>query len=282
MKSFLLLTVLLNLSLSARATTHDRSPAPRFKKVFIIVLENTGLSEANKTAYLAKTLGPLGATFSNFHGEGHPSQGNYIAMTAGSTLGVSGDGSVNLNAQHIGNLLEAKGMTWKAYAEGYPGSCFTGGSKGKYARKHVPFISYTNVSKNAQECAKIVNSSQLALDVKNGTLPDYSFYVPDLNNDGHDTSVAFASDWLNKNFSGYLKDPNFMKDMLFVVTFDEDDGTDVNSIFTLFYGPSVKPNVVESSRYDHYSLLRTIEDEWGLGTLGLLDAKAAPITAIFN
>ena len=167
-------------------------------------------------------------------------------------------------------------------AEQYPGNCFLGTTSGRYARKHVPFLSFTNIQSDASRCGNIVDSSVLANDIQNGTLPDYSLYVPNLNNDGHDTGAAYADNWLSTTFGPLLQDPKFTKDLLLIVTFDESESTGANHIFTVMVGDGVAPGSVSAQAYNHYSLLRTIEDEFGLGTLGLGDASATPITDIWK
>jgi len=281
MKTTMLFTILGLVGMSNQAMSADPTTTSHFKKVITVVLENTDYTDAMKTAYMGGVLSKQCAGFSNFHGEGHPSQGNYIAMTSGSTQGVSDDGSVDLKVQHIGNLLEAKGLDWKSYAEDYPGKCFKNDKSG-YVRKHSPFISYTNVQSSPAECAKIVPSTQFDVDAKAGTLPAYSFYSPNLDDDGHDTDVNFADAWVKKTFSAYLADPAFMADTLFVITFDEDSGSDANTIYTLMCSPSIVPGTLITSSYNHYNLLRTVEDEFGLGTFGLEDAKVTSITGIWK
>jgi hypothetical protein len=78
-------------------------------------------------------------------------------MTSGSTQKVAGDGPVTLAVQHLGDLLEAKRMTWRQYAEGFPGNCFLGQSSGRYVRHHAPFLSYQDVQTNPERCANAVN-----------------------------------------------------------------------------------------------------------------------------
>ena len=74
-----------------------------------------------------------------------------------------------------------------------------------------------------------------------------------------------------------------MKDMLLVITFDEDDkSTSTNHIYTALYGDSVNPGSVSNDAYTHYRLLRTIEDTFGLGTLNQNDTKASPIAGIWR
>ena len=269
------------LFLAASVASASTQPVPKFKKVMMVVLENTDYAQAIQQPFLAK-LASLGANLTNFYAETHPSQPNYIAMVSGSTHGVKSDSPVNLNVKHIGDLLEAKQKTWKAYVEQFPGNCFQGATSGIYARKHVPFISFTNVSKSAARCGNVVDASELDQDMQNGTLPDYSFYTPNMNDDGHDTGAANADQWLSDNFGTRLQDPKFMQDLLFIVTFDEGTTFGSNQIYTVLYGDSVVPGSVASARYDHYSLLRTIEDTLGLGNLGQSDATAAAVTGIWK
>jgi hypothetical protein len=77
------------------------------------------------------------------------------------------------------------------------------------------------------------------------------------------------------------------KGTLVVVTFDESGGNEDNRIYTLFLGDMVKPaNQQDPSvlrkRYTHYSVLRTIEDNFGLEPLTGNDRDAEPITGIWK
>jgi hypothetical protein len=260
----------------------SRGAAPSFKKVMVIFLENISYTAAMSQSFLSGFAGQ-GALLADLSAETHPSQGNYIAFTAGTTAGVTSDKPYNLNIKHLGDLLEAKGKTWKVYAQAYPGNCFLGAQSGNYVRKHVPFLSYTSVQQSPQRCANIVDDSGLSSDIANGRLPDFSLFIPDIKNDGHDTGVAYADNWLTSYFGPLMKDPAFMKDMLLVITFDEDDkSTSSNHIYTALYGDSVQPGSVSNAAYTHYSLLRTVEDVFGLGTLGQNDATAAPVAGIWR
>lgn len=247
-----------------------------FDRVVYVIFENENYVAANKGPFFTQ-LAQNGATFTSFTAATHPSQGNYVAMTSGALNGVKGDGIYNLDVKHIADLLEARGLTWKVYAENYPGNCFLGKRNKTYARKHNPFISYVNIQKDQKRCANIVDSTQMDKDIAANQLPNYVFYVPDLKNDGHDTSVAYADAWYKKRFSGYLTNPNFMNDTLLISTYDENGGSAGNQIYTSFYGPMVKPQTVVKDKLNHYSLLRLIEENWDLGNLGKNDATANPV-----
>ena len=119
--------------------------AGRFRRVMIVVLENASYDEAARQPFLA-SLGRRGALLSNLTAEGHPSQPNYLALVGGSTFGVTSDRNVDLDGSQIGDLLEAKGLQWKVYAEGFPGHCFLGEKQGDYVRK-------AHADAQLQECA---------------------------------------------------------------------------------------------------------------------------------
>lgn len=253
----------------------------KFDKVFIIVLENASASQALRQPYMRSLLS-RGAYLENFFARTHPSQPNYIALTSGSTHGVKVNTPVDLDVRHIGDLLEENGRSWRQYASGYPGGCFLGKESGRYRRRHAPFLSYRNVQQSPRRCAYTVNAAQLDGDIAAGRLPTFSLYIPDQHENGHDSSVAAADRWLRKAFDHRFSDPRFMKGMLVVITFDEDDNHHRNHIYTLLLGDAVKPGARVAGRQDFYSLLRTIEDNFSLGTLGRQDKTATPITGIWR
>ena len=265
----------------AGAAMRAQATPPSFKKVMIVIFENKDFSTVDSQPFFSM-LAKGGATLTQFVGEAHPSQGNYFALTSGSLDGVRDDNTVNVNVFNIVDSLERNGKSWRAYVQGFPGNCYTGGSLGKYARKHNPFISYVDIQTNPARCSKIVEASELTQDIAHGMIPDYSFYVPDLNNDGHDTSAAYANQWFSNTFGPLIQDPHFMQDMLLIATFDESESQSGNHTFTALYGNSVIPGSTVNTVTDHITLLRTIEDALGLGTLGPGDSSVAPLTGIWR
>jgi len=299
------MAVLLCVLVWPAATLHSKlaaAPSPpehgkHFDRVIVIVLENEDFSSAANDSFLSQ-LAKQGASFSNFRAETHPSYPNYLAMIAGSTFGVGSDSQKNFpdDDQHrtIANLME----DWKHYAEEYPAQAndprpFLGGSRGKYARKHVPFLSFLRVQQKSFHNVASVNThdtnnvfvSDIAAykrDAAKNPLPRYMFYSPNLDDDGHDSSLATASQWLKKFLNEWLKLDDKLKGTLVVVTFDESEShRGNNQIYTVFLGDMIKAGQVDKE-YNHYSVLRTIEDNFGFSTLNSGDGSATPIDGIWK
>lgn len=280
----LILSLTLSFVFAAHAQLAEQMTQPNgkyFNRAIFVVLENTNYSSAIKQPFL-KYLADNGALFSNFMAVTHPSQGNYVALTSGALNGVLSDSTYDLNVVNIVDLLEAKGLTWKIYAEDYPGRCFTGASNKDYVRKHNPFISYINIQKNPTRCANIVDAAEFDRDATSGTLPNYVFYVPNLVNDGHNTNSTYADKWYSQKFSTYINNPQFMADTVLITAFDESENLfGRNQIYTSIYGPNVKPQTV-TARLNLYSLLHLVESNWDLGNLGKQDATATPMPNIWR
>ncbi|MBC7430262.1 MAG: hypothetical protein H7336_16730 [Bacteriovorax sp.] len=275
--SFLVLSVLNSISASAAATVNDH-----FKKVVWIVFENTNYAQALAQPDFKK-LAKSGVLFTNLTAEVHPSQGNYIAMIAGSKLGVSNDNVVDLKDTHVGDLLEKANLRWKVYAENFPGKCFIGKSSGQYERKHVPFMSFLDVTQNSSRCMNVEDAIAFSDDFKKGALPEFSMYIPNMKNDGHDTGVDYAGKWLNNTFGTILSAPEKLGDVLFIVTFDESGPSSPNNqIYTVLVGSKIKAGTQNAQTIHHPALLKMIEDEFGIGNLGREDLKAPVIKGIWN
>ncbi len=270
----LIFTTLLSLSAWAQTTPIDH--------VFIVVMENTDYQNALAQPFMGE-LSRQGALLTNMNGVIHPSQGNYIAMAAGDSFGLMHDRNVDYDINHLGDLLEAKGLTWKVYAEDYPENCFLGARSGKYVRKHVPFLSFKNIQNNLARCnSHIVNASRLAEDIKNKALPNYAMYIPNLDNDGHDTSSDFADRWLTTTFQSQLQNPDFINNTLFVLTFDESESFFSNHVYTALYGPMIKSGSSMDDSLSHYDILKMVEDVFSLGSMGRKDSAAAPLRGIWK
>ncbi len=268
------------------------STAHHFDRALIVVLENQNYETVIKDSTLS-ALAQEGTSFSDFHALFHPSYPNYLAMIGGKEFEMNelnGDDQVDFpnDSQHrtIADLMTEHGLRWKNYVEDYPGNQFLGPKAGRFVRRHAPFLSF---AKNKQEYfANIVSvdpadpNNRFVSDVKSHSLPEYAFYTPNVVNDGHSSNLKTASAWL-KDFLDNKLPPSARKGTLIVVTFDESQGREKsNRIYTLFLGDMVQANNSAAQAYNHYNVLRTVEDNFGLVPLSYGDFHAAPIMGIWK
>lgn len=252
--------------------------SPHFQRVLIVVLENQNYLKAAADPYLAE-LSQAGFSLTGFYALFHPSYPNYLAMVSGKELRTRGDAQDDYPDRTIADLLHDRGLSWKNYAENYPGGCFTGAGAGKYARKHVPFLSFTRV--RATQCDRVVDAKEFQDDLERGELPVYMFYSPNLDNDGHDpvlngaTGLRNSSRWLRGFLEPLRADTAFMARTLVVITYDE-SRSDPNHIYTVLLGGGVRRGTSALTR-THFDLLRTIEWNFGLPPLAAGDSAARPI-----
>jgi hypothetical protein len=216
--------------------------------------------------------------------------------------------------ENIADLLEAQNLSWKCYAESLPdgykeniqydpkktpqenaNKLPSDKETFPFARKHVPFLSFPSIVTNPKRLANVVNADEFEKDLANGTLPHYSLYVPDLINDGHSQSstldridpldVDLGTDTPNvdnlaKFLHGFLGDDptsKFPPETLIILTFDEAYPYNFDyGIYTLLIGDFLEAGTTISEGVNHYNLLRSIEVNFGLGTLKRNDAIAQP------
>jgi hypothetical protein len=252
---------------------------PAFNKVVVVVLENKSPSDVlgNRAAPAFNAFARGGAVLSGYRGVTHPSLPNYLALVSGSTHGITSDCTTcTVAGRSLADTLDAKGLTWKTYAEGLPRPGWTGPYSGRYAKKHVPFLYFRRVLASPARVKRVVPLSQLARDRAAGKLPTFSLVVPDLCHDMHDCSVATGDRWLKGFLPPLLKLPGTA---VFVV-FDESDSANPG-VPALALGTLVRSHSRVTGPTDHYSLLRTIEDGLGLPKLGR-SARAVQITGIWR
>jgi hypothetical protein len=253
-----------------------RSPMalPRPDHTVVVVMENHSYPDVigNGAAPYINSLRTVGANFTDSNPVTHPSEPNYLALFAGSTLGVTDDSCPHtFFAENIASRLVAAGDTFAGYSESMPYRGYTGCKSGDYARKHNPWVNFANVSPDA-------NRTFAEFPADYGLLPTVSLVVPNLCNDMHDCSVATGDAWLRRNLDAYVQWAMAHQSLL-VLTFDESEGS-TNQICTIFVGPMVLPGDY-GMRIDHYSVLRTLEDLYGLPATGNA-SSASPILDIWR
>jgi phospholipase C len=265
-------------------------PGGALQHVVIIMDENKPSSAVlgNAAAPYLNDLASQYAQATDYSGVAHPSLPNYLALTSGGTDGITTDcnppgGHCIAAVTNIGDEITASGRTWKMYAESMPAPC-SPYNAGDYAVKHNPFLYYPAVTRSASYCAgHDVPYSQFATDLATTrSLPSYSYVSPNLCDDMHNCSVGVGDAWLSNNVPQILRSPAFTTQRsLLVITFDEGDSSN-NVVPCIFAGTAARRGYVSATSFSHYSLLRTIEAEWGLKPMTANDAAASPMTAMLT
>jgi phospholipase C len=233
-----------------------------------------------------KSLAEKHTILVNYYANHHPSIGNYFTMTTGQTISTDDGYKGVVHDDNIVTQLVAANKKWKMYGDSLPGAGYIGGNKRPYVKKHFPMAYFANVRDDEKQRMNLVPVEQFVQDLKSSEgLPEFSMVIPDLDHDAHDGSLQEADNWLKKNIGPLLEDPNFQKDGILIVTFDEAAKSDSNHggghIVTVVIGPLVKENFVDNTFYQHESLLATIEDVLGLPRLKLVE-KVPSFTNAFK
>jgi acid phosphatase len=260
---------------SAAGPAAGAAAGPVPAHVVVVVMENHGLHSVIGNAQAPWLNSLPGALFTNWHGVRHPSEPNYLALFAGSTKGLVDDRCpLTYTGGNLGSQLLTAGRTFAGYSEGLPKVGSQVCVQYPYARKHNPWADFPNLPAS-------VNRPFTAFSATDGSLPTVSFVIPGLCHDTHDCSVATGDAWQKKELSGYVAWAQTNNSLL-IITYDEDedDSTKANLIPTLFVGQMVTTGTY-GTRYDHYSLLRTIEAMYGLPMLNNA-ATAQTVTGIWK
>ncbi len=252
---------------------------------------------------LAKTYGVA----MHYDGVTDPSLPNYIAATSGSTWGMKADDTNQktlLDHTNIVDQLEAHHVSWKAYMESAPYPGYQGGryqppdGSGAYAPAHNPFMMYPDIYNNPERANRVVPLTQLDADIRANAVPQYSWITPNICNDMHlgpgcygvsETQLEkLGDDFLRKWVTAIQGSSAWTGNSAIFITWDEgpggegccdspttgsgdltqatvDGGGNVPMIVVARHGARGYSN---TTPYNHYSLLRTIEANWDLGYLG--------------
>ena len=286
-----------------------------FDHVFVIMMENTSYGSliGNPNAPWINQAAAKYGIATNYYGITHPSQPNYIAATSGSTNGVPNDNDITIDIPNIVDQLESHGRSWKAYMQSYS-LCATpldhACGNQLYERKHNPFISYADVQSDPSRVANIVDFSELGTDLSSGNVANYVWISPNQCSDMHGRGapasdpcsfsneqqlIATGDSFLSNTVGTIMSSPAWTGNSVIFVTWDESDFTNASGNFgfgdtsgccdanpggghvlTLVISRGDTQPESSDRAFNHYSMLRTIEDGWGLGHLGFTGDKAVP------
>lgn len=263
-----------------------------FDHAFVIVLENHDESSlyGGQMPYLASLVRRY-AFAPSYYAVAHPSEPNYIALISGSTWGVSDDDPGNtVDRPNVADQLQARHLTWDGYMESLPR---TGdvtdaeypASAPLYVKKHDPFALFPHTAPQG-----IKPLAALRGDLRSGKVGNFALVVPNLCHDLHggpqcpdDRSLEKSADAFLREWVGAIISSQVWKTSrvaIFVVTDEDDSGGDNKVGAAVVTNAGRAHGFVSARAYNHYSLLATLEWNWGLPYLGHA-ARARRMTAFF-
>ena len=266
---------------------------PTSQHVVMVMEENQSYSSVagNTTAWPhLNALMKAGSQPTNYYADAHFSIPNYFMLTTGQPVTLDDNSTKVWDVDNIARRMLASNVTFKVYAEGIKQG-YVGDNTGLYVVRHNPFALLSDVANNPKIANQVIQPfSQFLTDAANKTLPEFSFIVPDLQDDAHDGTPQSADSWLQSNVIGPLTaNPAFQSggDGLLVVNFDESVVTDVayggGHVAPVLWGPIVKSGYVQKSStvYQHQSMLRTVMEVLGLSNPPGVAAVAPDMSEFF-
>jgi phosphatidylinositol-3-phosphatase len=264
---------------------------PDSPKVALVVFENQRYEETlnNPNIPFINSLIAQGGIATNYFANTHPSIGNYFELTVGKTISNDLFFTGQVDDANIASEMCAAGISWKGYFESMPSVGYVGDRAVPYAKTHNPFAYFTNVIHSDEQRAKMVPFDQFATDLKNGTLPQFIYIMGNQFSDMHDctnlphdlcpnnTRIAQGDAFLQQNVGPLLNDPNFAKNGILIVTWDESFDQDFRNggghIITFMVGANIKKGFQSTTFYAHQNLLRFVSDRLNITPPG--DAASA-------
>ena len=265
-------------------------PAATAQAMVALVMEENHSYEqviGNPAMPYLNSLAQQGASATQYYATMHPSISNYFMLTTGAIQTNDNGFPGPVSADNLARELIAAGKTWKVYAEDLPSAGYLGGSTGSYVKHHNPFSYFTDVINSPQQAANIVPFSQFASDL-NGQLASFIMIIPSLPDDAHsckdattcdDNSMLAAADsWLKTNIAPLLANPEFQKNGLLLIAFDESNIADIRNggghVPFVAVGPRAHAAVQSAVTYRHENTLKTV-----CTVLGIANCPGAAATA---
>ena len=297
------------------ATAKGGASVPPYDHVFVVINENHNYNQiiGNPAAPIINALANDYGLATSYTGVGDPSEPNYVAMLGGSTFGINNDDPYffpghTVQAANLMSQLDGAGKSWKGYFQdlpyaGFRGYCYPAKCNGipdsdtQYVAKHNGIVNFANMQTPA-EWAKQVPYMQLASDLSSGQTPNLSYIVADECNDMHgappwcvdsgksgdvdDTWLVSQGDkFVGQTVNQITSSPVWQSgNNAIVVTFDEGNvaSDKVATVVVTNHGPR---GVKDNTSYDHYSLLASLQQAFGLGCL-LNSCSATPMAPLFQ
>src|SRR5216117_2974542 len=294
---------------ASSANASAASPS-MFDHIVVLILENHNLNEiyGSSSAPYLTGLANAWSLSQGYSGVDHPSEPNYLALVSGlagdcsnsspnigGCLSGGGDsttdsgptapgGSYSSNAVNLVDRMESVGLTWDAYYEGSSGGC----DQSFGTAYHASLLFMNDIVSSSNRCSHIHSFSTSTptnlLTELNGGGANLIWINPDNSHNMHDNSISSGDTYMSTLIPQILGSTEFTttKAALFV-TFDEGNNSYPSDyVYTILAGPAAKLAYKSTALYDHYSLLATLEKNWGLPCIVSTDCNATPMTEFFG
>jgi acid phosphatase len=261
---------------SGEAIVTVQSQTPASTHIVMVMEENQSYATVVGNTAAWPNLNHLisnGALPTNYYANTHPSIGNYFMLTTGQLLTNNDNSTMVWNVDNIARRMLAANIPFRIYAEGISQG-YVGGNTGLYLVRHNPFARLSDIANNPQVANQSIwPFTQFAADLANGTLPEFSFIVPDVDHDAHNGTPQQADTWLQTNVVIPLSNnPAFAPAGagVLIVDFDEAATSDISHggghVAPVLWGPGVKVGYMQTSStlYQHQSMLCTVMELLGL------------------
>jgi len=291
--------------ITCAAAAASAQTMPHYDHIFLIIEENHEYSQIIGHTAAAPNLNAIATTYglaTNYFGTSHPSEPNYVALVGGNDFGITDDASYMVHvirgAAAIGNQITAAGLTWKGYFEDMPyagfrgtcapaATCPPGTLYDLYASKHNGFVNFLSVMSHPAERLNMVPMGQLATDLANNTVPNFSYIVPNVCNDMHngasacqdvsDHAIILEGDYVaGEIVNAIMTAPVWTQgNNAIVITFDEgntnkgccDKNPGGGHVYTAVITNNGPRGLQDPTPYNHYSFVATVEAAFGLPCL---------------
>lgn len=158
-----------------------------------------------------------------------------------------------------------------------------------------PLPGFKAVRDNAADMARLVDLKEYFQDLQRGTLPQVAWIVPDTEDSEHPPEPIPQGMWYVTNVINALMQSRYWQDSVVVLTWDDYGGfydhvppPEVDAfgygprVPTIVISPYAKRGFVSHDPYDFTSVLKFIEERWGLSYLTARDHHALDLRDCFN
>ena len=268
---------------------------PHSSHVVIVMEENRSYSSVGRQTSVWPNLNQLireGGLAMQYYANVHPSIGNYFYLTTGQLL-TSNDSSRKIwNVDNIARRMLASGTTFRIYAESDHRKGTLAAIRDFTYSGTIRFHCFPTLPTAKQSRMRIsIPFTQFATDVAKGTLPQYSFVVPNIDDYAHSAPPQQADTWLHSKVIAPLSTNSSWEPGgtgVLIVDFDESVDSDTahggGHVAAVFWGPNVKAGYKQTSStiYQHQSMLRTEMELLGLSSQPAKASSAPTMTEFFK